>query len=489
MKINVIAGRADEPQGGSATTTVQHSPRVFDSDTVPADRGLVASLSSATLGMDLAAPPVVLPDFHHKSAMEMPSSIAVATAGTIRPTLTSSSVNCGMALIALNCDRPTDAAVSDFYRRVRERYPYPTTNRRDLSYREVISAATDGADFAVDRNGVDPAELERVEEGGRIDLGQWGGKERLVSEIPALTWQLARMRFGTVGPTNHFVELQQVEEILDPEAAQLLGIREGQVTLQYHAGGGVLTGEIGHLFARRRDTARVMRAAMAVQKPLYHLATARSAEQVRERMRLFFTAACPPVSLDSDEGKRLMLANAAAMNYGYAFRMATYQALRQLAAEAFGGAPGTLVVDSPHNSIYEEEVAGERAVVHRHNSCRAYPAHLMQPGTTFAQTGQAVLLPGTHRTSSYLAVAGPSSGQSLHSACHGAGTVIDQFAKNGTSQSDPAGRYTLRFRYDDTAPSQAPHYDDAGVNAAMSVLSTHQIVRPVARMRPFAVLH
>lgn len=485
MRIDVISGRADEPASGTA----RYPTRVFDSEHVPANRDLVDSLTSSTLGMDLAAPPVVLPDFHHKSAMEMPSSIAVATAGTIRPTLTSSSVNCGMALIALGCERPTEAAVTDFYRRVRERYPYPTTNRRDLSYRDVIAASTQGASFAVDRYGMDASELERVEEFGGLDLRQWGGADRLTAELPALTWQLARLRFGTVGPTNHFVELQQVEEILDPDAAELLGVRKGQVTLQYHAGGGVLTGEIGHLFARRRDTARVMRAAMAIQKPLFHLSTARSVEQVRERMRLFFTAACPPVSLDSDEGQRLMLANAAAMNYGYAFRMVTYQALRTLAAEAFGGAPGRLVVDSPHNSIYEEDVAGERAVVHRHNSCRAYPAPLMRPGTTFAQTGQAVLLPGTHRTSSYLAVAGPASDQSLHSACHGAGTVIDQFAANGTSVSDRQGRYTMRFRYDDTASARAYHLDDAGVNAAMSVLTSHRIVRPVARMRPFAVLH
>ena len=51
-----------------------------------------------------------------------------------------------------------------------------------------------------------------------------------------------------------------------------------------------------------------------------------------------------------------MLANAAAMNYGFAFRMATYASLRRLAAESFGGATGRLVVDSPHNSIYEEPV-------------------------------------------------------------------------------------------------------------------------------------
>jgi RNA-splicing ligase RtcB len=474
---SLLPGRAASP------------PRVFDGPDMRADAAVLRSLELGTVGVDLAAPPVVLPDFHHKRTMEMPSSIAVATEGTIRPTFTSSSVNCGMALIALGCDRPTDAAVEQFYRAVRERYPYPTKGARELSYREVIAAATEGGDLAVDRWGVEESELERVEESGRLDLDQWGGADRLRKEIPALTWQLARLRFGTIGPTNHFVELQELADILDPEAAELLGVRQGQVTLQYHAGGGVLTGEIGHLFQRRRDTARVMRAAMAVQKPLFHLATARSAAQFRERMRLFFAKGALPVELDSEEGQRLMLANAAAMNYGYAFRLATYAALRTLAARTFGGEPGRLVVDSPHNSIYEEQVGDHRAVVHRHNSCRAYPASRMAPGTTFAQTGQAVLLPGTHRTSSYLAVAGERSADSLHSACHGAGTVIEQFERSGVSALDPLGRSTLRFRYSDKAPTRTAHLDDNGVNAAMSVLTAHRIVRPVARLRPFAVLH
>jgi len=488
MDLNVIAGAAAliTPQ---QVERARRSARVFDSAEVPANAEVLQSLELGTVGVDLAAPPVVLPDFHHKRKMEMPSSIAVATHGTIRPTFTSSSVNCGMALIALDCDRPAEGAIESFYRMVRERYPYPTKGHKDLTHGEVISAAIEGGEFAVDRFGIDGAELERVEEGGRLDLEQWGGGARLRKEVPALTWQLARLRFGTIGPSNHFVELQEVEEILDPEAAEQLGISQGQLTLQYHAGGGVLTGEIGHLFQRRKDTARVMKAAMAVQKPMYHLGSARSAEQLRNRMRLYFGKATAPVELDSEEGQRLMLANAAAMNYGYAFRMATYAALQRLAVQAFGGDVGRLVVDSPHNSIYEEEVAGERAVVHRHNSCRAYPAERMTPGTTFASTGQAVLLPGTHRTSSYLAVAGSRSADSLHSACHGAGTVIDQFEKNGSSELDRYGRHTLRFRYNDEAPTRAEHLDDNGVNAALSVLTHHRIVKPVARMRPFAVLH
>jgi tRNA-splicing ligase RtcB len=154
----------------------------------------------------------------------------------------------------------------------------------------------------------------------------------------------------------------------------------------------------------------------------------------------------------------------------------------------FGGSAGTLIVDSPHNSIYEEEVGGRPAVVHRHNSCRAYPAQLMPTGTVFAETGQAVLIPGTHRTSSYLCV-GAESAAALHSACHGAGTVISDFAKRGISGADPRSRSTLRYRYDGHSPTNAAQFDDKGVNEVLAVLVRGGLVRPVARMRPFAVLH
>ena len=232
---------------------------------------------------------------------------------------------------------------------------------------------------------------------------------------------------------------------------------------------------------------------MAVQKPLYHLATARSYRQLRERLALYFSDGCPPVDRDSVEGQRLMLANAAAMNYGFAFRTATYAALKSIVHDVFGGGPGRLVVDSPHNSIYEEPVPGgvpgQTAVVHRHNSCRAYPAELAPAGTVFARTGQAVLLPGTSRTSSYLAVAGARAQDSLYSACHGAGTLVADFAERGLSRSHPAGHETLRFRYSDAAPARVGHLDDNGVNAALSVLVDNGLVRPVARMRPLAVLN
>jgi tRNA-splicing ligase RtcB len=465
------------------------SARVFQSRDAPADPTVLELLGEKLADADLAAAPVVLPDFHHKSSMEMPSSIAVATSGTIRPTLTSSSVNCGMALIALDTDVPDRAAITRFYEVVRERFPHPTTRRRELSAREVMRAAEEGGAFAVDRYGIDSTSLSRMEKDGRIDLTPHGGVGRLKRELPWVVVQLARMRFGTIGPSNHFVELQRVEEIFDERAADLLGVKQGQLTLQYHGGGGVLAGQLGRLFGRRKKVARTVKAEMLLTKPLFHLASAPSLAELRLRRELYFSGGCPPIDADGPEGVRLLLANAAAMNYGFAFRLATYASLCEFARQAFGARDSHLVVDSPHNSIYEEDLDGDRVVLHRHNSCQAYPASRMAGHPVFGVTGQAILLPGTNRTSSYLCVAAEGAGASLWSACHGAGTMIDDFATRGLSGLDPDNRMTLRYNYRGSEPELVPQLDDRGVNEALSILWGHGIARPVARVRPIAVLN
>ena len=463
-------------------------PRILQSHEHTPPTDALARLADEVRDADLAAPPVVLPDFYHKHGMEAPSSIAVATRGTIRPTLTSAAVNCGMALITFDRPRPDEAAITGFYRRVRELYPYPSGYRRDLSAAEVRNCAVGGAEFAVDRWNIDPAELARVEEGGRLPLEPYGGVDRAMRELPWMVTQLARLRFGTIGPSTHFVELQEVEEIFDDDVAALLGVQQGQVTLQYHAGGGVLTGTLGAMYGTRLAGNPLVKAVLRAQKPLHHLLSARSLKELRLRWALYFSGGCPPVPLDSPEGDRLMLANALAMNYGFAFRQATYSVLRA-AARDFFGADSRLVVDSPHNSIYPEEHEGETVLVHRHNSARAFPASRMAGHPVFGHTGMPLLLPGTNQTSSYLCVAAEGAGYSLHSACHGTGSIIDDFVSRGLSGTDPQGRSTLRYNYAEDQPERVDHLDDRGVDEGLQILVRHGIVRPVARLRPFAVLN
>ncbi len=100
-----------------------------------------------------------------------------------------------------------------------------------------------------------------------------------------------------------------------------------------------------------------------------------------------------------------------------------------------------------------------------------------------------MLLPGTHRTSSYLAVAGPRA----EPACTRPATAPARWSPSsstgGSRRTDPRGGSTRRYRYDDAAPTLAAHFDDNGVNAALRVLVRNGLVTPVARMRPLAVLH
>lgn len=473
----------------SGLTAAKPNVRVFESDRVPADPEALALLRSGVAGIDLAAPAAVLPDFHHKADKEMPSSIAVATRETIRPTMTCSSLNCGMALVALDAEHPTTGRITDFYDRVRSRMPYPPGYGRSVSPAEVVRLAAEGANFAIERFGVDPAVRERIEEYGHLNTERYGGAERIKRELPWSVQQLSRIRFATIGPSNHFIELQRVDEIFDPEAAGLLGVSAGQTTIQYHGGGGSLPGELGLLFGRRKRFPRAVRVQMAVQKPLYHLATARSREEFTLRRRLYFSREYPPVERDSIEGERLMLSNIMAMNYGFGFRIAVFSILTELARKWLGAETSRLVVDSPHNTAYEEEIEGKRAIVHRHNAARAFPASRMAAHPVFGTTGQPLLLPGTNRTSSYLCVAGEGAADTVYSVSHGAGSHVKHFEKNGLSGLDPHGRRTLRFSYKHRRPDEVSQLDDQGVDDALNILALHDIVRPVARLRPFAVLN
>jgi len=462
--------------------------RIFDSYDAPAAPALIDFVAEGVADVDLAAPAVVLPDFHHKSSMEMPSSIAVATRETIRPTFTSASVNCGMALIAMETDRPARKAIDTFFREVRERYPFPRSSRRELTAHEVARCAAEGASFAIDRFGATPDDALAMESSGFLDPTPYGGVDRMRRQLPRLILELSRLRFGAIGPSNHFVELQEVEEILQPAAADVLGLRVGQLTLQYHAGGGMLTSLLGRMYGRRKSFPRPVRAVMALQKPLLHLATARSREMLALRRQLYFAGSCPPIMRESDEGRRVMLGNVAAMNYGWAFRLTTYTQLCEIARRTLGASVSRLVTDSPHNSIYEEKVDGSPAIVHRHNACRAWTPQQLADHPRFATTGQPLLLPGNNRTSSYVCVPGYSAAASLYSACHGAGTLIDAFAERGLSGSDPLHRSTLRYRYDDTAPYEIAHLDDRGIDEALAILVRNGLVQPVARLRPIAGL-
>ena len=270
----------------TATTGVRAAtPRVtvLDAEQAPADPWAVAQLRAGLWDADLAGagdrPARLPPEVATWRCLRASPS---RREGTIRPTLTSASVNCGMALVTLDVERPTERRDRGLLPARARVHPFPPTYRRDLTREEVVRCAAEGVAFAVDRGSASTRTRTRASRGGRH--GSTSSRSAASSASGAsCRWsvkQLSRIRFGTIGPSNHFIELQEVEEVFDDDAAGAARTRtSARVTLQYHGGGGSLPGELGLLYGRRKRYPRPVRLQMAVQKPLYHLATARSCER------------------------------------------------------------------------------------------------------------------------------------------------------------------------------------------------------------------
>jgi len=157
---------------------------------------------------------------------------------------------------------------------------------------------------------------------------------------------------GSLGPGNHFLEVQAVDRVFDLAAAQAFGLAEGQVCVMIHCG----SRGLGHQVCS--DHVLLMDKAMArygIAVPDWQLA-------------------CAPVT--SPEGRRYLGALAAAANYARANRQVLAAAASAVLAEA-AGAPLHLVYDVAHNlaTLETHPVGGVpvRLCVHRKGATRALP--------------------------------------------------------------------------------------------------------------------
>jgi len=234
---------------------------------------------------------------------------------------------------------------------------------------------------------------------------------------------------GTVGGGNHFCELQTVAEIVDPQAAKKAGLRASSLALLIHSG------------------SRGLGAAVLARH---------------------YTRGTEGLALD--EGGREYLAehdNAvrfASLNR----RIIAWRAMQALRTD------GQMQADIPHNFV---QVQGSR-VLHRKGAAPADRGLVPVPGSRGAMT--------------YLVEPLPSPEGALSSIAHGAGRKHDRASmekrvrKNAGDSArlerNPFGGYVLcsdRRLLIEEAPNA---YKD--IRKVVDDLTAHEMVRPVAIMRP-----
>jgi tRNA-splicing ligase RtcB len=278
--------------------------------------------------------------------------------------------------------------------------------RRDLrlSAADLRGVLEQGAAWAVKRGFGDPADLERIEEGGALA----GADPDLVSDR---AYERGSSQLGTLGSGNHFAELQYVAEIYDERIAAAFGLFRDQVTVMIHSG----SRGLGH-------------------------------QVCQEHLRLMVNAAerygialpdrqlcCAPIR--SPEGRAYLAAMSAAANFAFANRQVMSHWARESIAAALGLAPGRtgvrVVYDVCHNIAKFETFPSDdgsragrerRVCVHRKGSTRAYPPGHAQTPAAYREVGQPVLIPGDMGRYSYvLAGTERACRETFGSTCHGAG--------------------------------------------------------------------
>ncbi len=270
-----------------------------------------------------------------------------------------------------------------------------------LKDKELDEIFVSGAKWALENGYGYEEDLEKCEENGAMP----GARPEVVSKKAR---DRGRTQLGTLGSGNHFLEVQYVEKIYNPEVAKVFGLEEGTVTVMIHCGSRGLGHQVCTDFLEVLDR--------AVKK--YNIS-------LPDRQ-----LACAPIK--SKEGEDYFSGMAASANFAWCNRQIIAHWVRESFRKVFRMSEEDLglevVYDVAHNiAKFEEHTINGKKIkvcVHRKGATRAFAAGRPEVPSVYRDVGQPVLIPGSMGTPSYVLVGTQKAmEETFGSTCHGSGRV------------------------------------------------------------------
>ncbi|WP_292393109.1 RtcB family protein [Methanoculleus sp. UBA303] len=370
------------------------------------EEGAVRQLANVATLPGIVKHSLAMPDIHWGYGFPIGGVAAFdMTEGVISPGGVGFDINCGVRLITTPLTE-TDLAgrKRDLIERLFAAVPTGVGAKSTLrvSNKELADIMVSGARWAVERGLGTGADLIRCEEEGAMPGADPGA-------VSAKARQRGLPQLGTLGAGNHFLEVQVVREIIDPEAAKVYGITEGQVCFMVHCG----SRGLGHQVAT--DHLRLLERALGKYGIL-----------LPDRQ-----LACAPI--DSPEGRAYYGGMVCAANYAWTNRQVIMHEARKVFAQMYGidYDEMRLIYDVAHNVAkferHDVDGASMEVCVHRKGATRAFGPNAPGIPHEYAAVGQPVIIPGSMGTSSYLLHGTTIAMQKTWgSTCHGAGRVLSR---------------------------------------------------------------
>ena len=438
------------------------------------DKSLEQAVNAATLP-GLVGHVVVMPDMHQGYGFPIGGVAATRLPeGVISPGAIGYDINCGVRLLASQIDYDEVKHQMGDLATVLDHYcPSGVGGKGEirLSVTELEQVCRDGSRWALKRGYATEMDLRHTEEGGRLDGADPG-------KVSPRARERGQPQLGTLGAGNHFIEVDLIEQVFDPQAAQAMGLQEGKLVLQIHCG--------SRGFGHQICTDYVQEFQAAVKRYGIHLPD-------RELV-------CAP--LNSPEGQSYLAAMRCAANYAFANRQVLAHNARKAFEQVFAGKQKKWqlqqVYDIAHNmgKIETHLVNGEemKVCVHRKGATRAFGPGSPGLPEEYQKIGQPVLVPGSMGTASWVLVGTQASMErSFGSSCHGAGRVMSrekakkQVRGDKLRQDLEAAGIAVRAGSMGGLAEEAPQaYKD--VDEVVEAVIGAQIARKVARLRPVAVV-
>lgn len=327
--------------------------------------------------------------------------------GVISPGGVGYDINCGVRLLASKLTR--DEANPQLIKLVDELFRnVPTgvgsSGTMKLSEPDIRRVAQEGAHWAVERGYGTEADLDFIEENGRIS----GAVPEHVSDR---AWERGRPQLGTLGSGNHFLEVGYVAEIFDEKAAEVLGLFPGQVTVIIHSGSRGFGYQICDDYLALMDRAMTR----------YNI-------KLPDRQ-----LACAPIR--SPEGQQYLGAMRCAINYAFANRQVMAHLTRKVFENVFNRSEVEIglrtVYEVAHNiaKFEKHKVNGRTSevCVHRKGATRAFGPGNPEIPPRYQPIGQPVLIPGDMGRYSYVLTGTETAmAETFGSTCHGAGRQMSR---------------------------------------------------------------
>lgn len=394
--------------------------------------------------------------------------------GVISPGGVGYDINCGVRLLRSSL---TWDEVKPHIRKVVDQLfrDIPTGVGRSGAYRfekpELARLMEQGARYVTSRGWGTERDLEFSEAGGVLA----GADPDRVSDR---AYTRGYDQCGTLGSGNHFLEVQVVDRILDEEAAKVMGLEEGMITVLIHSGSRGLGYQVCE------DNLAAFRG--APKKYGFELPDPQ--------------LACAPVR--SPEGQAYLSAMRAAANYAWCNRQLLAHQARECIGRALGVRWESLgmdqIYDVAHNiakfEVHEIDGISKEVCVHRKGATRAFPPGHPEIPTPYAEVGQPVIIPGSMGTASWvLAGQEGSMSQTFGTSCHGAGRAMSRTAavklaagRRIDKELDEQGIIVRARGHQGLAEEQPAAYKD--VDAVVDVVDRAGISKKVARLRPIGVI-